>query len=852
MLSDKAHKYQPTQQTPSQSKSESSLARTPSRSPLLSASASTATMDNNQGSRQGDKETADEVIPSTAGSPPSAELPAQPSVFESVSSRAIRIRREEQEKEARLRAATIRRGPTDDVEVEAETLAPREGRRGAAGGPVTRIEKLTKDEGVAAVEKTLHAMNKGEESAYTLIPVYEWQAKTSGGQRADSATRKLDGFHILCPQNTLKDVGIRVCSSYITGVCPLKRAVFLFSSTVGGTSMFEKHTKTHGPTASASVAVMTLPRAQKAVLADAAAKACVMSQYPFSFTESPGLIHFSNVLFKLGQQCAPAETYDMALSLPKSTCVTTALAKLADVARRQFVKDEYPSLKESFGASCTTDGLKCKYTGRKFYDLCMIYLEEVSRGPMQRSGLMMKSRILLMEEHCGSEDGSNICRTLTDALKMKYGIDFQLLSEKCCFVTDRASNMPTVVGASVSRGLVPYAEKWSWCCSHYINTIMKNTLAKKPAGTAAQIKTLETIQSDLKSAKTIVRIFKQGNWNAELPAGTNLLQEVETRFATSYTLCERFVKVPNDVERVIVGHPSHETASKEWNSMTVTRAKESDEIEALPALNAIVFVFKSLVHVQTLLESCQAPTLHLIVPYFEGIRAQLTQLTTSEDEYTSTVSGITLDGVEAMEDHPLHAAATRLVPSHQEFQFVPSSARRQMLKTSADRQIRKLMSMTTARKRAQDGDTDTTQTQDQGAASSAETGRRKRDFSAFMSLSKISDTRKDNSQGTTDELTRYLSNQDLVDTFMREYDVDTPLDAPLFWHHRKEVFPELAEVALRIFAIPASSATSERAFSEVSLVSSSRRCSMTSSNLGDCVISKSALASGVKLDKSSL
>lgn len=271
-----------------------------------------------------------------------------------------------------------------------------------------------------------------------------------------------------------------------------------FKCQVGGTKTFENHTKGHGVAKSNTVTEATLSRAQKAVSADAAARLCVMSQYPFSFTEKPGFVQFCNVLFKMGQQCASAESYDMALSLPKSTCVTTAHASLADQARQQFVDVEYSSDVAYFGA-CTSDELKSKLTGKKFYDLCITSLVEVSKGMMERAGLMMRSRILLLEEHFGAEDGSNICRTLTDGLKGNYNLDFANFCRKYCFVTDRASNMPTAVGASISNSLVPYGEKWAWCCSHYINTVMKAALSKPQASTEAETISLKTIQNDLKS-----------------------------------------------------------------------------------------------------------------------------------------------------------------------------------------------------------------------------------------------------------------------------------------------------------------------------------------------------------------
>lgn len=58
----------------------------------------------------------------------------------------------------------------------------------------TQKQKMTKTKAREEVKRTVKAMNEGSESFYFLKPVYDWQAETSGGQRPDLATRKLEGF----------------------------------------------------------------------------------------------------------------------------------------------------------------------------------------------------------------------------------------------------------------------------------------------------------------------------------------------------------------------------------------------------------------------------------------------------------------------------------------------------------------------------------------------------------------------------------------------------------------------------------------------------------------------------------
>lgn len=56
---------------------------------------------------------------------------------------------------------------------------------------------------------------------------------------------------------------------------------------------------------------------------------------------------------------------------------------------------------------------------------------------------------------------------------------------------------------------------------------------------------------ELALVKTTVRIVKQGNWNNDFPYGFYLIQEVQTRFGTTLSVEERFLKSIKHVKYVL-------------------------------------------------------------------------------------------------------------------------------------------------------------------------------------------------------------------------------------------------------------------------------------------------------------
>lgn len=150
---------------------------------------------------------------------------------------------------------------------------------------------------------------------------------------------------------------------------------------------------------------------------------------------------------------------------------------------------------------------------------------------------------------------------------------------------------------------------------------------------------------------------------SELEEGYSLLQDVKTRFWTTYTVVERLVKAGQavvDIFNVSDKKPPAVYLEKILKSFD----SETEKCLTLPALNAIVTVFESSVTVQRKLEADKYPTMHLVLSYFQQIRDDLAFMevdTSGGTSFSRKMANFLLKEFSSHNDHPLHAAAKMLV-----------------------------------------------------------------------------------------------------------------------------------------------------------------------------------------------
>lgn len=177
------------------------------------------------------------------------------------------------------------------------------------------------------------------------------------------------------------------------------------------------------------------------------------------------------------------------------------------------------------------------------------------------------------------------------------------------FVTDCANTIPFIVGESLSSSLVLLRDLWVGSIAHQLNTAMKHVME-------AEESMKSRIASDITIVNNIVRFFKHGAWNSTLLTRIALLQEVDTRFGTTFVAAEQFLKSFEDVEKIIM-------EKRRPNSVNALDEKFKEKIGegvVLPVVKELVKGFGPVFHVQGALEADCNPTMKTFLPMLINLK----------------------------------------------------------------------------------------------------------------------------------------------------------------------------------------------------------------------------------------
>lgn len=153
--------------------------------------------------------------------------------------------------------------------------------------------------------------------------------------------------------------------------------------------------------------------------------------------------------------------------------------------------------------------------------------------------------LLFIVPQIGSETVEAIRDNLNATLKHVTRFPLEAFEKHFSFITDRGATMPKVFGASISSNKVSFSQRWAGCITHQLNTVMKSTIERPPINISEISKTLTAI-------KNIVATVKHASLNDEMPEGYALLQEVTTRFGTTFDVVERFIKSASRLKILIL------------------------------------------------------------------------------------------------------------------------------------------------------------------------------------------------------------------------------------------------------------------------------------------------------------
>lgn len=656
-------------------------------------------------------------------------------------------------------------------------------------------------------------------SGYSLVPFklfcYTWRRRSDVYQH----------YHFLCLNNTLQCVGWAVCNHCFTHECSIDSGTKRYQPNVSSSS-FHRHLETHTSVLNEQVNVINVPRHVKEQVIIAASKACALDNLPLSFAyQRKGMETFASTLIEIGQRYSTSSEINIKSLLPSHHAVHDGVLKLAEQYRNDFKSDLKQIVEFGGGVSC--DGVKIEQTSKKYYDFVLNYVQVQKRSLTEGGGkrAVLKSRLLFIVNHTGPETAVEIRNTIDRNLIQTTGMPLSQFEKQFTFVTDCAATMPCVFGASVSEAKVRYCERWIGCICHQLNTAMKKAMCDKHISDGE-------IGKDYERVRKIVKLFKKASLNVEMPDGSALIQQVETRFGTVHDVAARFIKAAPHVQPVIDQHDagSSEKLSALYDEICKFGGK-------FPTLDAIVECFKGIRHAQTVLEANRRVTITDVIPMLQKIKSNLRIFSfnrsanaeiDAQQDHIRTLAHITLSKIEEIPYQDYWIAACVLHPGLSSMPFLPISVREDM-RAKGELLVRKML-------QAQQSTASSTTNQCQLDATITPVGNNLGDshwsLANMMTFSKAA--------VTIDELTMFQS--EVLSEEEKAHIVKNENDGILqFWASKLDKYPNLARVALRIYSTPASSSASERDFSLFKLILSPTRSRLSDDVLEGLAYLRSAL-----------
>lgn len=648
---------------------------------------------------------------------------------------------------------------------------------------------------------------------YTLLPYNKFKA--SNLRRSDA----YDHYHVLVAKNSKANVGWLVCNYVLSGHCSVEEGTKRFCTTQG-TSQLLRHISKHKEKCEEPT-LHVLSKDEKKIINEAAAKAATMDTMPLSFCyHKPGFLILARALIEIGQRHPVSASLDVKDALPCANTVRNTISSMASLLRHKIREELMPlMIKAGGGISC--DGVKVEETGKKYYDFVVHFIEIGRTDPATRKKTWAIKKKVLFVARCNGSETADALRNLIDESLGQFSTSVDILKGSFTFVTDCAATMAAIFGASVSPNRVPFSELWIGCISHQLNTAMKHAVenCNDPG-----------FKADLECLKKLVTVFKKSGLNEKLPSGKALMQEVPTRFGTTFDMVKRFVEGSPYVVQTI------EAAEQESSS------KASDLLDAIQVSDGVYISFEAIVkcfapirHAQTTLECVSSPTLTMVLPIIQQIKTSLsfTQRGIQQADSSTPISSIaqtlaqhTLNAMDRINMHDLWVAACLIHPGLRSLSFFTDVCLRNEARAKGMSLLRKMVDNISHANNSHSTDTK----QDNLTPCGGDLGKSAFHLSSCMSfLGHVTEE---------DDLSRYMS----CAVTMADRELLQANDGIVdYWLSKRDEFPTVYQVAMRILATPASSTSSERDFSLLKLGVSKHRCNSKDDIIDDKAVLQSHL-----------
>ncbi len=654
-------------------------------------------------------------------------------------------------------------------------------------------------------------------------------------------SKQYEKYLVLSHANTLFHAGLMLCLYIFNGNCAPSKGMFPIDTKKGGTNRFGFHMRTHEKSMCPTKGIQDLDGKCRDETPRAGALAIILDLRPMKFAEEhEGMAIFAESIFKAGQTIPYGVSINRQSYLPTRTAIRSSLEKMVQKWRLSFRGYLNNELMSSGGA-VSIDGMTLKIQARHFLDFTVHHIHvQKGKTALERPTFSIISSTILLIEGPDVGSGTNKRALLDENLRSLYGVDFNSIQKQFTIVTDGEASMARMANSSVSSRVCPRDENWMRCYVHVLQNCMKSVFAL-----CADDDCLQKIGLDFKCAKRIIEDSKRYGWNKDLPVGYRLIQDVETRFGTLFLFTERFLKSASKVWDII-DTQRREIARSSFEALESRTDEDGSSSHSYPCLEAIVDAFQVVYEAVVEFQASHEPTLHKILPSLQYCKTELihierggavcrdNNITRSPSIYSMRLCGVMKQELEKIEIHGLWLVSCFLYPFLRDMEFWKDPLQREQFKSRAEKLTR---SMCDSLDSSVSGDSTfgfSLQSMDSNDAESNEPQRKRKRFSLKGQLTVM------DPHGTlTDEVSRYKCTKLVQLGLIQESFLSEPFSVVQFWYSRKSMYPTLFKVALRIFATPASSSSSERVFSTLKKLVSPDRSTISAKHISEIITGRS-------------
>lgn len=504
---------------------------------------------------------------------------------------------------------------------------------------------------------------------------------------------------------------------------------------------------------------------------------------PYSAIEGRGVFELIAAGVEIGKRYPNLTRSDLMISLPSRDTVHRTVEKKSDMARDVIGQILRETIEHSSGFACTLDLWSDDFR-QKSYLAVTAHTNRTGNDAIKHDRLVIEMKEV--PDECKTKEV--IEREVFNALT-QYGITEEQIKNNVEFVTDRG---PQMVAQTEFRR--------SNCYAHLLNNVVEEMCKE------------EFLKPMIEDATKLVKYMKKSGLNHTL--NVSLKSFSKTRWSTVYYMFKSIVSSYGEIFEIL---------EKRHNSGKRQHRNCLDRIECLKksTLQKIVEFLEPFKDWTDRIEGDKDVTIHHVWPIFIQMNDHIQIDMVNEDEEDTRL----IEGMKVL-------ARNYISKNHSAF----SPTLEQRIAVVLNPQMKKLRRMTSLERDSIYASIDDIINTSQTSQTEPVLNRR-RTGSERSSLDDFIDSDDEGNVGST-------FSKEFNDYLAHKLNNDRPFNLRRWWFENRDRFPVLFKLFMKISAIPASSAPSERTFSITGAVISDRRSSLLPKSVSDIIICRNLYMDG--------